>query len=148
MKAGEVMTTGAATVRPDAPLLEAARLMIQHQISGLPVVDAEDRLVGLVTENDFLRSGENGQPRLIDMLAKAGTDQDELNLRRVDDLMTREPITISAEMPLEDVIALMLKHAVRRLPVVADGKVVGIVSRANLLRALLRRSLAPPVRKV
>jgi CBS domain-containing protein len=146
MKAGEVMTTGAATVRPDAPLLEAARLMIQHQISGLPVVDAQDRLVGLVTENDFLRSGENGKPRLIDMLAKAGTDQDELNLRRVDELMTREPITISAEMPLEDVIALMLRHAVRRLPVVADGKVVGIVSRANLLRALLRRSMAP-VRK-
>jgi CBS domain-containing protein len=143
MKAGEVMTTGAATVRPDAPLLEAARLMIQHQISGLPVVDAQDRLVGLVTENDFLRSGENGKPRLIDMLAKAGTDQDELNLRRVDELMTREPITISAEMPLEDVIALMLRHAVRRLPVVADGKVVGIVSRANLLRALLRRSMAP-----
>jgi CBS domain-containing protein len=146
MKAGEVMTTGAATVRPDAPLFEAARLMIQHQISGLPVVDAQDRLVGLVTENDFLRSGESGKPRLIDMLAKAGTDQDELNLRRVDELMTREPITISAEMPLEDVIALMLRHAVRRLPVVADGKVVGIVSRANLLRALLRRSMAP-VRK-
>jgi CBS domain-containing protein len=147
MKAGEVMTTGAATVRPDAPLAEAARLMIQHQISGLPVVDAHDRLVGLVTENDFLRAGQGGQPRLLEMLAKAGTDEDELNIRRVDDLMTREPITISAETPLEEVINLMLRHSVRRLPVVADGKVVGIVSRGNLLRALLRRSMAP-VRKV
>jgi CBS domain-containing protein len=143
MKAGEVMTTGAATIRPDAPLFEAARLMIQHQISGLPVVDANERLVGLVTENDFLRPGQSGQARLIEMLTKAGTPEDELNLRRVDDLMTREPITISAETPLEEVIALMLRHAVRRLPVVADGKVVGIVSRGNLLRALLRRSMAP-----
>lgn len=147
MKAGDVMTTGAATVRPDAPLAEAARLMIQHQISGLPVVDAQDRLVGLVTENDFLRAGKDGKPRLIEMLAKAGTDQDELNLLRVDELMTREPLTVSAETPLEEVIAVMLRHAVRRLPVVADGKVVGIVSRANLLRALLRRSMAP-VRKM
>jgi CBS domain-containing protein len=143
MKAGDVMTTGAATVRPDAPLVEAAQLMVQHQISGLPVVDATDRLGGLVTENDFLRAGASGKPRLLEMLTTAGTETDELKARRVDDLMTREPITVSAETPLEDVINLMHRHNVRRLPVVADGKVVGIVSRGNLLRALLRRSMAP-----
>jgi CBS domain-containing protein len=147
MKAGDVMTTGAATVRPEAPLVEAAQLMVQHQISGLPVVDSQERLVGLVTENDFLRAGDSGKPRLLEMLATAGTDTDELKARRVDELMTRQPITVSAETPLEDVINLMHRHSVRRLPVVADGKVVGIVSRGNLLRALLRRSMAP-VRRV
>jgi CBS domain-containing protein len=147
MKAGDVMTTGAATVRPEAPLVEAAQLMVQHQISGLPVVDSQERLVGLVTENDFLRAGASGKPRLLEMLTTAGTEADELKARRVDDLMTREPITVSAETPLEDVINLMHRHSVRRLPVVADGKVVGIVSRGNLLRALLRRSMAP-VRRV
>lgn len=147
MKAGDVMTTGAATVRPEAALVEAAQLMVQHQISGLPVIDSHERLVGLVTENDFLRTGASGKPRLLEMLATAGTETDELKARRVDELMTREPITISAETPLEDVINLMHRHNVRRLPVVADGKVVGIVSRGNLLRALLRRSMAP-VRRV
>jgi CBS domain-containing protein len=144
MKAGDVMTTGAATVRPEAPLVDAAQLMVQHQISGLPVIDSHDRLVGLVTENDFLRAGASGKPRLLEMLATAGTgESDDLHVRRVEELMTREPITISAETPLEDVINLMHRHNVRRLPVVADGKVVGIVSRGNLLRALLRRSMAP-----
>jgi CBS domain-containing protein len=144
MKAGDVMTTGAATVRPDAPLIEAAQLMVQHQISGLPVIDAHDRLVGLVTENDFLRAGQSGKPRLLEMLATAGSGEaDELRARRVDELMTRAPITVSSETPLEEVINLMHRHSVRRLPVVADGKVVGIVSRGNLLRALLRRSMAP-----
>jgi CBS domain-containing protein len=147
MKAGDVMTTGAATVRPEAPLVEAAQLMVQHQISGLPVVDSQERLVGLVTENDFLRAGTSGKPRLLEMLVTAGTETDELKARCVDDLMTRQPITVSAETPLEDVINLMHRHNVRRLPVVADGKVVGIVSRGNLLRALLRRSMAP-VRRI
>lgn len=145
MKAGDVMTTGAATVRAEAPLVDAARLMVEHQISGVPVVDAQDRLVGVLTEGDFLRPGEDGTPRLISMLAQAGPGaNDPLRSRRVEEMMTRDTIAVSPEAAIAEVVALMNRHNVRRLPVVEGGKVVGIVSRGNLLGALFRRSMAPP----
>ena len=141
MKAGEVMTTGAATIRPDSTLTDAARLMVEHQISGLPVVDAQDRLVGVITENDFLWPQQ--EPRLVGLLAEGRARvASELNSRRVQDIMTRDPITISAETPLEEAVELMKRHGIRRLPVVANGKVVGILSRSNLLLALLRKAQA------
>ena len=141
MKAGEVMTTGAATIRPDATLTDAARLMVDHQISGLPVVDAQDRLVGVITENDFLWPQQ--EPRLVGLLAEGRARvASELNSRRVQDIMTRDPVTISAETALEEAVDLMKRHGIRRLPVVANGKVVGILSRSNLLLALLRKAQA------
>lgn len=141
MKAGDVMTTGAATIRPDASLTDAARLMVEHQISGLPVVDAQDRLVGVITEGDFLWPEQ--KPRLVGLLAEgAARVASELNSRTVSDIMTRDPITIGAETSLEDVVELMNRHKVRRLPVVTQGKVVGILSRSNLMLALLRKAQA------
>jgi len=139
------MTTGAARVRPDALLVEAVRLMVEHRISGLPVVDGEERLVGLITEADFLRAEAGRQPRLVEVLASTGNEAaQELNSHRVEELMTRNPISIGVETPLEEIVALMNRHDVRRLPVVAQDKVVGVVSRANLLLALLRRAQAGP----
>jgi CBS domain-containing protein len=143
MKAGDVMTTGAATIRPEASLSDAAQLMVQNHISGLPVVDAQDRVIGLITEGDFLLNGASGKPRLVEMLVSAGPDGDVLKVRKVADLMTRDPVTISVDVPIEAIIELMLRHNIRRLPVTEQGKVVGIVSRGNLLSALLRRSQAP-----
>ena len=143
MKAGDVMTTGAATIRPDAALAAAAQLMVEHQISGLPVVDGQDRLIGLITEGDFLLPGESGRPHLVEMLESAGAADDALKTRRVSEFMSTEVVTITAETSIEDVIALMTRHAIRRLPVVSGDRVVGIVSRGNLLSALLRRSTAP-----
>lgn len=141
MKAGDVMTTGAATVRPEASLAEAAQLMLDHRISGLPVVDGQEKLVGVITEGDFLRPDQERKRRLLEVLASGGTvGADQLHSRRVEELMTRDPIAIGAETPLEEVVELMNRQKVKRLPVVAQGKVVGIVSRANLLLALLRKS--------
>lgn len=141
MKAADVMTTGAATVRPDATLVEAARLMVEHQISGLPVVDAQDKLVGVITEKDFLRSASGQDSLVIELLTGGGrTAAEALSSRRVADLMTREPVTIGVDTPVQEIVALMTRHDIRRLPVVTEGKVVGIVSRANLLLALLRRA--------
>jgi CBS domain-containing protein len=142
MRAGEVMTTGAATIRPEASLIEAARVMIENRISGLPVVDARDRLVGIVTEGDFLRP-DGGTPRVLTLLSSPSV-ADEMASRRVDEIMTREPITISAETPVELIVALINDHQINRLPVLEGGKVVGIVSRVNLLRALLRKAQAAP----
>lgn len=146
MKAGEVMTTGAATVRPDASLADAARIMLEHRISGLPVVDATGQLVGMVTERDFLRRDERDRPRWIDVLLKESSGQiaaKQLNDRRVDQVMSPNPISVGVEASIEEVIDLMESHGIKRIPVLADGRVVGIISRANLLLALTRKATRP-----
>jgi CBS domain-containing protein len=142
MKAGDVMTTGAATVRPEATLAEAARIMLEHRISGLPVVDVNGTLVGIITERDFLRREGGERPRWIDVLlgASAQITASELRSRRVEEVMSKEPIFIGLEAPVEDIVELMERYGVKRLPVVANARVVGIVSRANLLLALRRKA--------
>jgi CBS domain-containing protein len=143
MKAHDVMTWGAITVEPDASVTRAVRLMLQNKISGLPVVDANGQLVGMVTEGDFLRRGELGtkrqRPRWLEFLlgpGKLATEYVQSSGQKVSQVMTPEPKTITPETPLEEVVGLMERHRIKRLPVVQDGKLVGIVSRANLLHAL------------
>jgi len=143
MKAHDVMTWGAITVEPDASVTRAVRLMLQNKISGLPVVDANGQLVGMVTEGDFLRRGELGtqrqRPRWLEFLLGPGrlaAEYVQSSGQKVAQVMTPEPKTITPETPLEEVVRLMERHRVKRLPVVQDGKLVGIVSRANLLHAL------------
>jgi CBS domain-containing protein len=143
MKAHDVMTWGTITVEPDASVTRAVRLMLQNKISGLPVVDADGQLVGMVTEGDFLRRGELGtkrqRPRWLEFLLGPGrlaTEYVQSSGQKVSQVMTPEPKTITPETPLEEVVGLMERHRIKRLPVVQDGKLVGIVSRANLLHAL------------
>lgn len=146
MNASDIMTLGAATVRPDTAVLTAVQLMLRHGISGLPVVDDEGRLVGMVTERDLLRRAETGtehaRPRwlafLMDPAARA-EDYVHSHGRKVSDVMTHDPESVAPDTPLADVVALMEQRGFRRLPVVRNDKVVGIVSRANFLRVLARR---------
>jgi CBS domain-containing protein len=143
MKAGDVMTTGAATIRPDASLAEAARIMLQHRISGLPVVDAAGKLVGVITERDFLRRGKDDTRRWLDALLGEASGQntaDQLNDRRVADVMSTDPITVGVETSVSEVTELMERHNVRRIPVIANDKVAGIVSVTDLLLALMRKT--------
>jgi CBS domain-containing protein len=148
MKAHDVMTWGAITVGPDESVTRAVRLMLQNKISGLPVVDDKGEFVGIVTEGDFLRRGELGthrqRPRWLEFLLGPGrlaAEYVQASGQKVAQVMTREAKTITPETPLEEVVRLMERHRVKRLPVVQDGKLVGIVSRADLLHAL--GSLAP-----
>lgn len=145
MKAADVMTLGAATVRPYTPVSEAAQLMLQFRISGLPVVDDDGRLVGIVTERDFLRRAELGtdhkRPRWAEMLFGVGQLADEYahaHARKVEEVMTTDVVTVDDEAPLTKVVDLMERRNFKRLPVIRDGKVIGIISRANLLRAVAR----------
>ena len=152
MKAHDVMTWGAITVGPDESVTCAVQLMLQNKISGLPVVDDEGEFVGIVTEGDFLRRGELGtqrqRPRWLEFLLGPGrlaAEYVQASGQKVAQVMTREAKTITPETPIEEVVRLMERHRVKRLPVVQGGKLVGIVSRADLLHALgsVARDLKP-----
>lgn len=150
MNAGDIMTVGAATVRPDDTVGEAARMMLQYQISGLPVVDDNGRLVGIVSETDFLRRSELGTERRsnwLELLVGSGP-QAEAYIRshgqKVSDVMTRDVVTVRPDAPVREIVELMERHGIKRLPVVEGPKVVGMVSRANLIRILARLAESAP----
>jgi predicted transcriptional regulator len=119
--------------------------MLQNDISGLPVLDVEGRLVGMVTEGDLLRRGETGtmrkRPRWLEFLAGRGKLADEYaraHGRKVVEVMTDDPVSVQEDTPLDEVVTLMETRRIKRVPVVRGTRVVGIVSRANLLHALAR----------
>jgi CBS domain-containing protein len=141
MKVQDVMTKHVITVEPGASLKEAARLLLEHGISGMPVV-ADDVVLGVVSEADLLfkeRGPSEHRGLLGRMLDGHGTD-DELKLeaRDVGDAMTMPPLTIAPHRALRAAATLMLDEGVNRLPVVLHGKLVGIVTRADLVRAFAR----------
>jgi len=143
MKALDVMTRDVVSVGPDSSVLEAVRLMLQHKISGLPVLDGSGALVGIVTEGDFLRRAETGtqrkRARWIEFLVGPGKLANEYvhaSGRKVEEVMSPEVQTVSEDAPLEKIVHLMERHRIKRLPVVRGATVVGIVTRANLVRAL------------
>lgn len=153
MRAHQIMTRSVITVAPDATVLEAANLMLRHHVSGLPVVDTAGKLVGIVSEGDFIRRGEIGtqkkRGRWLRFLLGAGataTDYVRENGRRISEVMTLDPVTVTEETPLDQIVSSMERHGVKRLPVMRDGKLVGIVSRANLLQAVagLARDVPDP----
>ena len=152
MQVRDVMTRNVISIALDETVLKAAELMLQNRISGLPVVDATGSLVGVVTEGDFLRRGEIGtqrrRPKWLEFLVGPGrlaADYVQASGRKVEDVMSTEPLTVSEDDSLETVVELMERRHVKRLPVLRDGKMVGIVSRANLMYALasLAREVKP-----
>ena len=135
MKASDIMTLGAATIGPDASLSQALRIMIDHRISALPVLDDNRQLLGIVTEGDFVRSGVLAIDKL---LLKGGHDREKvLGSRTVGEIMSRDPITISPEASIQEVVKLMERHTLKLIPVASNGEALGIISRVDLLRMLI-----------
>lgn len=153
MRAHQIMTRSVVTVAPDATILEAASIMLRQHVSGLPVVDAAGKLVGIVSEGDFIRRSEIGtqrkRGRWLKFLLGAGTaatDYVHEHGRKISDVMTSEPLTVTEDATLEEIVTLMETNGVKRLPVMNGDKLVGIVSRANLLQAVasLAREIPDP----
>jgi CBS domain-containing protein len=143
MRAHQIMTRDVITVTPDASIVEAANLMLRHHISGLPVVDEAGRLTGIVTESDFLRRSEIGTGRkrsgwLRFFAGPGGSGADFVREHgcKVGEVMTRNPFTVGEDTTLEEIVHLMENNNIKRLPVMRKETLVGIVSRANLLRAV------------
>ena len=153
MRAHQIMTRPVITVTPETTVVEAANTMLQRHVSGLPVVDAAGKLVGIISEGDFIRRSEIGTQRqrgrflkFILGPGKAATDFVHEHGRTVAEIMTRETLTITEDTTLEEIVQLMEKNHIKRLPVTRGDKIVGIVSRANLLQAVasLARQIPDP----
>lgn len=143
MQVKDIMTINVISIGADETIAKAASLMLQNRISGLPVVDQEGELVGMVTEGDFLRRGELGtqrrRPKWLEFILGPGKLAEEYvraSGRKVEDVMTPDPWTISEDDSLEAVVGMMERHHIKRLPVTRGDRMVGIVSRANLMHAL------------
>jgi len=143
MRAHQIMTRKVITVGPDCSIADAANLMLRNHISGLPVLDKVGDLIGIVSEGDFLRRSEIGtqrkRPSWLQFFISTGRLADEFvdeRGRKIGDVMTRDPVTVSDDTPLDEMVSLMESKRVKRLPVMRNGKMVGIVTRANLLQAV------------
>ena len=146
MNAADVMTRNTLSVGPDASVLEAIRLMVDNHVSGLPVIDERGQLVGILTEGDLLRRGETGterhRPRWLEILMGPGRLASEYvrtHGRKVDEIMTREPVSVTPKTLLDEIVELMERHRIKRVPVIEGERLVGIVSRADFLHAIARR---------
>ncbi|MBS4002722.1 MAG: CBS domain-containing protein [Afipia sp.] len=154
MKAHHIMTRKVIKVAPGDSIADAARLMLDNHLSGLPVVDLKGALVGIVTERDLLRRREIGtqrkRPRWLDFILGPGrqaADYVQTAGRRVDEIMTRDVQTVTEDTPLSDVVAIMERYRIKRVPVMnGNNKLTGIISRQNFVRAVagLARDVPDP----
>ena len=146
MKVEEIMTRDVIAVAPKTPIHEAAELMVDHGVSGLPVVDDAGRVVGIVSEGDLILR-EKPRERMPWWKAFFGDaerlarEYQKAHGMTVGEVMTRSLITVSPDLPIESVALILDEHRIRRVPVVADGQLLGIVSRGDLVKALAK---APP----
>jgi len=143
MKAADVMVTNVISVGPDACIQDVAHILLANRISAVPVVGADGKIIGIVSEGDLMQRAEadTGRRRSwwLSMLTSRETLAAEYvkeHSRKVTDVMTRDVVSVSPETPLYDIAMLLEKNGIKRVPVVKDEKLVGIVSRANLLQAL------------
>jgi CBS domain-containing protein len=144
MRAHHIMTRRVITAGVETPIVEAARTMLKHHISGMPVVDSNGKLLGIVSQADFMRRAEIGtqrkRSRWLKLLlgpGRAAGDFVHEHGRKVGDVMNDQPITVSEDATLEEVTSTMEKNDIKRVPVIRGDRVVGIVTRTNLVQAVL-----------
>jgi len=150
MKASDVMVSKVITVGPNTTVREIAKILLSNRISAVPVVDDMGGLIGIVSEGDLIHRVEAGTERhyswWLSLLSDKGTlahDFLKSHAVKASNVMTKRVITASPDLPLGELASLLEKHRIKRVPIVESGKLVGIVSRANLLQALvaLRRDI-------
>ena len=143
MRATDIMTSEVITVEEDATVQAAAELMAEHGISALPVVDKDTRVIGIVSEGDLLHRAETATEQRRSWWLEIMTSTNQLageyiksHSAKVTDVMTRDVISVTDTTPVADIAVLLETHRIKRVPVLRDGRLAGIVSRANLVRAL------------
>ena len=153
MRAHQIMTRQVITVGPETSIVEAAETMLQYHIGGLPVVDTAGKLVGIVSEGDFIRRAEIGtqrkRGRWLQLLVTKGQSASEYvreRGRKVNEIMTLNAVTVAEDTPLQDIVRMIERRNLTRLPVMRGDQLVGIVTRSNLLQAVatLARDIPDP----
>ncbi len=144
IKAKDVMTADVITVTPDTTVEELGRLFIEKRISGAPVLDADDNLFGIVTENDLIKQNERfhipTMIRLFDAFIPIGGDSSiereikRMSASKVSEICTRKVVTVGPETPLTDIATIMSEKDVHLLPVVISGKLVGIIGKMDVIK--------------
>jgi CBS domain-containing protein len=148
MRVKDAMTRNVVTVTADTPVTEAMQLMLQHGISGVPVVDGTGRLLGILTDGDLVRRVAIDGGRRPWWLARGASPEEiavayvKTHGTKVGDAMTKDVLTADEDEPLDAIAMRLESKGVKRLPVVKNGKIEGIISRANLLRAMAAGGLA------
>ncbi len=144
MQAKDVMTTKLITAEPDTAVRDIAKLMLTHRISGVPIVDKSERVLGMVSEGDLMRRPESETERKPSWWLEAvfaprdkAADYIKAHGTKASDVMTRDVMTVDEDMSVRDVARFLEVHRIKRVPVVGAGKLVGIISRANLLHGLV-----------
>lgn len=145
MRVREIMSRNVITIDADASVIDAIKTMLSHHISGLPVIDQDRALIGILSDGDFIRRVEVGtekrRGRWLAMLAGANqvaVDFARQHGRKVRQIMSPSPITVEEETPLEQVVQLMESHGVTRFPVMRDRELVGMVTRTDFMTAVAR----------
>lgn len=144
IRAKDVMTTDVITVTPDTTVEDLGRLFIQKRISGAPVVDAENKLYGIVTENDLIKQNERfhipTMIRLFDAFIPLGGDSSiereikRMSASKVSEICRKKVVTVEPETPLADIATIMSEEGVHQLPVVSSGKLVGIIGKMDVIK--------------
>jgi CBS domain-containing protein len=144
MRAADVMRTSFATVKPNTPIIDAARLLLETNQRGLPVMDDDGRLLGIVAEGDLLHRDELGVHAPVNWieavlgLEEGGPARDRMRALRVSTIMTLAPVCVDEDTSIDEVVAEMDRRGIAQLPVLRANKVVGMVSRFELIAALER----------
>jgi CBS-domain-containing membrane protein len=143
----DIMTENVITIRPEATVEELARLLIEHRISGVPVVDSENNLLGVVTEKDLINQNKRLHIptviRLFDAYFVLGTGKTEEEIKKmvattVNEIYIKEVVSVNEENTLQEVATIMSEKSVHTLPVVRDRRVVGIIGKADIVKAMTR----------
>ena len=147
IKAKDIMTKDVITVQPETEVVQAAKLLLEHHINGLPVVDKEGRMKGIICQSDLVvQQRKIPLPSFFIMLdsfiplTSSKTIKKELQKMSaitVKDAMTPDPITVGPETGLEDIATMMVKHKIHTLPVLDQGRIVGIIGKEDILRTLM-----------
>ncbi len=145
LKAKDIMTKDVITIRDEATVEELARLLMEHRISGVPVVNDENKIEGIVTENDLIRKNKRLHIptviRLFDAYLMVGSKSMEKEIKNmaattVDEICTRDVVSITEETSLDEIATIMAEQHTHLLPVLSDGAVVGIVGKADVVRSM------------